>query len=342
MPTVCSALEPGCITIGSMNVTLVIDFSLFQSAMPSTLDYEENPDNTQFQKWLYNSKRYELVVVIVNVINRLAVVLSKVQVDFENYLCLFRYRFNCDMQVKAVLAGTSTLTELFNNQRSLIQQIGRERRVTTKTDELPPSSLPVREVPDDFADLTLPDLLGMASPCPASLIGTPDSNRFRMWLDNCQRYNFCAEEHINQVYAGRMSLYEMMDEQDALINEIAEHYIRRLADGPELLVRFKLPDLYRLDNPCPQALQGEDRENFMIWLENCAKYGSTADGEAQLLDVQTGRKTLREVFEEQKWKINNHVARGTERGVDHCRMDTGLQNARSDNTDSWTSKVTLV
>ena len=55
------------------------------------------------------------------------------------------------------------------------------------------------------------------------------------------------------------------------------------------------------------GIQGDDCEHFKLWLENCAKYGSTSECEAQLQDFQSGRKTIQEIFREQQQQIKDHA-----------------------------------
>ena len=173
--------------------------------------------------------------------------------SFSLFVSLFRYGLSCDGQLKAVQLGHLSLAQVFSDQRETIQRIGKERRVTTDIDELPPVSGPVTIIPDTLDGLTVVQMFSMSAPCPESLVDTPDAQRFHMWLDNCRRYGLAADDVLDQVQNRTMTLHEMMDEQDASINEIAEQYLGQLADGPESLVGLTLPDLYRLDNPCPQG-----------------------------------------------------------------------------------------
>lgn len=200
-------------------------------------------------------------------------------------------------------AGEKSLTNVFEEQNNIISQIGREKRLTTDTTNLQPQSRATTEVSNTLEGLSLKSLLTTTNPCPSRLVGTPGAERFRIWLDNCQRYNMRADDMLDHVQSGRMTLEEMMDEQDCLILQLSERNSSQKEDGPESLVGFTLPDLYRLGNPCPQSVQGAECDKFKLWLENCARYGSIADCEAQLQGFTSGRKTLSEIFAEQQEQI---------------------------------------
>ncbi|CAL1541350.1 unnamed protein product [Lymnaea stagnalis] len=53
------------------------------------------------------------------------------------------------------------------------------------------------------------------------------------------------------------------------------------------------------DDACPQGIQGDDCDNYKLWLHNCRRYG-LANCNEQLQGIQSGRKTLSEVLEEQE------------------------------------------
>lgn len=52
------------------------------------------------------------------------------------------------------------------------------------------------------------------------------------------------------------------------------------------------------ENPCPQGVQGHDCDRFKVWLNNCVKHGFINCDE-QLQGIQSGRKTLSQIFDEQ-------------------------------------------
>lgn len=63
-----------------------------------------------------------------------------------------------------------------------------------------------------------------------------------------------------------------------------------------------LESLSKLENPCPQGIQGSECDKFTLWLSNCTKY-NFVNCESQLADLKEGRKTLGEIFEEQEREI---------------------------------------
>ncbi|KAH9499800.1 hypothetical protein Btru_077854 [Bulinus truncatus] len=60
------------------------------------------------------------------------------------------------------------------------------------------------------------------------------------------------------------------------------------------------------EDSCPQGIQGDDCTTFKIWMENCQRYG-LENCQDQLQGVQSGRKTLSEVFAEQN-KLIEEIA----------------------------------
>lgn len=73
--------------------------------------------------------------------------------------------------------------------------------------------------------------------------------------------------------------------------------------------------------PCPQGIQGDDCVQFKLWLESCRRYG-LANCEDQLQGIQTGRKTLAQVLQEQEELIRQIAA--------DYRQATGASESSSD------------
>ena len=65
--------------------------------------------------------------------------------------------------------------------------------------------------------------------------------------------------------------------------------------------------LLESNNPCPQGVQGNECGRFKVWLNNCQSYGLVQDCNEQLHDLQTGRKTLFQIFNEQEEMIRSCV-----------------------------------
>lgn len=77
-----------------------------------------------------------------------------------------------------------------------------------------------------------------------------------------------------------------------------EHAPKSYEDQSQGVQGSPVSVLARMDNPCPQGIQGHDCDRFKIWLNNCLKHGFI-DCDEQLQGVQSGRKTLSEIFAEQ-------------------------------------------
>ncbi|XP_041376426.1 uncharacterized protein LOC121388945 isoform X2 [Gigantopelta aegis] len=110
--------------------------------------------------------------------------------------------------------------------------------------------------------------------------------------------------------------------------------------------------------PSPQGVQGEDCAVFLSWIEKCRKYG-LENCEDQLQGLQSGRKTLKQVLEEQEnliveitKKYKEAVAHHTDaeghyiKGVDeddymldfHSPCTQGIQGSDCDQFKLWLEK----
>jgi hypothetical protein len=148
---------------------------------------------------------------------------------------------------------------------------------------------------------------------------------FELWLENCQRFNLSCEDQVQGIQGGRKTLLEIFVEQELLVQKISEDYnnakdnrqgaqdeetgksgsyigtmgsMQGLQDS-DWLAGHTVESLSQLRNPCPQGIQGENCERFKLWLDNCTKF-HVINCDDQLQEVQTGRKTLAEIFEEQE------------------------------------------
>jgi len=168
--------------------------------------------------------------------------------------------------------------------------------------------------------ITVQDILKVEHPTPQGVQGM-DCDRFKLWLENCSCYVFTnCDEQLQGIQSGRKTLSEIFTEQDQLIKEIAEQYklqmsvssqIEQSAEPsggePSSLSGPTQQDRQTFDNSCPQGVQGYECERFQLWLDNCAKYG-LSNCEDQLEEVQSGRKTLNQIFAEQDELIANIAA----------------------------------
>ena len=152
-----------------------------------------------------------------------------------------------------------------------------------------------------------------------------DCSTYKLWLENCQKYGFanCVDQ-LQGIQSGRKSLQEVFAEQEALIREIAiksqqsEGIMQGVQgqnqkdESPDIqgvqgdIPNLSIQELSAMSNPCPQGVQGDDCVQFKLWLQNCAQFGF-GDCESQLKDLRGGRRSLKEIFEEQDKLIKDAV-----------------------------------
>lgn len=130
-----------------------------------------------------------------------------------------------------------------------------------------------------------------------------DSNcgYFNTWLENCRRYGMAnCDQQLQGIQSGRLTLAQVLAEQQAMIAEIAANYRKRSQDVQNESFQgaqgnLELPDI---SAPCPQGVQGDDCVRFKLWLENCHRFGLHDCGQ-QLQGLQSGRLTLAQLFAQQ-------------------------------------------
>jgi hypothetical protein len=150
-------------------------------------------------------------------------------------------------------------------------------------------------------------------PCPQGVQGD-DCVNFQLWQENCRRYHLPnCDEQLQGIQTGRKTLSQVFAEQEAIIREVFATV--KSSDFEQKSNKFSNADVqgaqdmawsYESDvnQPCPQGIQGEDCEQFKVWLGNCSKYGINNCAE-QLQAVYEDRKTLPEIFREQEEIIRN-------------------------------------
>jgi len=174
-------------------------------------------------------------------------------------------------------------------------------------------------------------------PCPQGIQGD-DCVRFKIWYENCQRFNLSnCDEQLSSLQSGRKTLAQVFNEQDSLIRQVVEGYekeldaesevnvqaaqdnmkientnkeidaMQGLQDVPVRLHGATVQELLNSQSPCPQGIQGSDCERFRVWLQNCSRFG-TGHCQEQLVHLQTGRKTLSQIFQEQDQLLQQSIA----------------------------------
>ena len=152
--------------------------------------------------------------------------------------------------------------------------------------------------------------------CPQGIQGS-DCATFEIWLDNCRKFRLPnCEEHVNALNDGKKTISDVFAEQDGLICRIAADYKsggqsaenvqppqpdKSSQQGVQTMwARVEpplLPKLLAADNPCPEGSQAIDCERLRAYLSASRQY-SFSDCEQQLLDVQSGRKTVGDILQE--------------------------------------------
>ncbi|KAL8584554.1 hypothetical protein ACOMHN_016873 [Nucella lapillus] len=135
---------------------------------------------------------------------------------------------------------------------------------------------------------------------------------FDTWLDNCRRYGLSdCDQQLQGIQSGRVTLAQVLADQEARIADIAESYRKRKQELPNMEdeslqgAQGDLP-LPAVDSPCPQGVQGDDCVRFKLWLDNCHRFG-LHECLQQLQGFQSGRVTLAQVFAEQDAMIKEVV-----------------------------------
>ncbi|CAH1779188.1 unnamed protein product [Owenia fusiformis] len=152
--------------------------------------------------------------------------------------------------------------------------------------------------------ITTHDTLEMQVDSPQGIQGEDDV-RFKIWMENCSRFGFAnCFDHLQGVQSGSKTLHEIFAEQDELIREAAERYRASTSTQDQKLDNPLTKAMLSGEHPYPQGIQGDPDEciNLKLWMENCIRYGFT-NCDDMLQGVQTGRKTLSQVFEEQEQEI---------------------------------------
>ncbi|KAL3858746.1 hypothetical protein ACJMK2_009000 [Sinanodonta woodiana] len=129
---------------------------------------------------------------------------------------------------------------------------------------------------------------------------------FKLWLENCVRYGLpSCDEQLHAINSGRKTLAQIFAEQQELIKEVAEKY-RRGDVKAKIASNSMQKSTISEHSPCPQGIQGDDCVRYKLWLENCRRF-EFGDCEENIQAIQSGRKTLSQVFEDQDRQIQEIV-----------------------------------
>ena len=155
--------------------------------------------------------------------------------------------------------------------------------------------------PKSYADL----------PCPQGVQGY-DCIRFKLWLQNCQRFNMDCDQQIDDFQSGRKTLAQIFEEQEIQIKSVAAKQRKEV----EMFVDHQgvqSEEFARVDRwvddfgPSAQGIQGSECHQFKEWLKNCISYNNIGDCNRQLDDLKSGRKTLNQIFREQEEMIKSRA-----------------------------------
>lgn len=156
----------------------------------------------------------------------------------------------------------------------------------------------------------------LSDPTPQGIQGD-NCVQFRLWMENCQRYNLPnCDEQMESITTGRKTLAQVFQEQQEIIRLVAETYKnshRKYAQqiDSEVNAQGLQDDVgynfeYSTFDPCPQGLQGDDCANYKAWAYNCHAFGFS-DCNEKARDIRTGRRSLQDVFDEQDQIIRKIV-----------------------------------
>ncbi|XP_052225356.1 uncharacterized protein LOC127840931 isoform X2 [Dreissena polymorpha] len=143
---------------------------------------------------------------------------------------------------------------------------------------------------------------------------------FKLWMENCQRYHLPnCDEQLASLKSGRKSLAQVFKEQQDIIRLVAEDYKRKQESQFKMAAEtnaqgqqdyFGYAFSFSAHDPCPQGFQGDDCATYKAWAHNCKAFGF-GDCAQKDKDIQSGRRTLQEVFDEQEELIKKIVANYT-------------------------------
>ncbi|XP_050396694.1 uncharacterized protein LOC126815179 [Patella vulgata] len=146
---------------------------------------------------------------------------------------------------------------------------------------------------------------------PQGIQGDNDAN-LKLWFDTCNRYGLeNCHDQLQGIQSGRKTLSQVLAEQDALIQQIAEQYKaeakKQQYETDSIQGVQDINHLPNIDTPCPQGVQGSECAQFKLWLQNCHRFGFQNCLE-QFQSARTGQKTLSDIFKEQDHIIRSVVS----------------------------------
>lgn len=162
---------------------------------------------------------------------------------------------------------------------------------------------------------------------------------FKLWMENCHRYNLPnCDEQLDSLKEGRKTLAQVFQEQQEIIRLVAEDYktknaLRRKAHESSAQGQqdyFGYSFEFSASDPCPQGLQGDDCATYKVWAHNCKAFGFD-DCSKKAFDVQTGKRSLQSVFDEQDGLIKKIVADYKQRRSYSTSSRTQEQEVRNEN-----------
>ncbi|KAK3086842.1 hypothetical protein FSP39_024297 [Pinctada imbricata] len=187
-----------------------------------------------------------------------------------------------------------------------------------------------------------------------------DCVNLKLWMENCQRYGLPnCEEQLTNLVEGRKTLAEVFREQEDIIQMVAESYKRKRETKRENSINDSIQgvqdvrydsqvnmadsgvqgvqgiaDLRPYHLTSPQGIQGDECVQFKLWLENCNRFGLRVECEDQLVAIESGRKTLAQIFTEQDLLIRKVVQDYKSRR--HYSTSSGRDSevGKSDNTSA--------
>ena len=148
-----------------------------------------------------------------------------------------------------------------------------------------------------------------------SFIQPKDADLYRGWIAKNQKYGFDVASQYEGLMNGTKNIKDVIAEQNEAILSSSKAFESRINEDqyyyegvqgditPDAwLKNHTVSSLKNVDLQTLQGVQGLNCEHFKVWLENCSKH-SFLHCDNQLDDVREGRKTLKQIFEEQELLI---------------------------------------
>lgn len=133
-------------------------------------------------------------------------------------------------------------------------------------------------------------------PSPQGIQGD-DCVQHKLWMETCLRYGLPnCDEQYQSIQSGRKTLAQVFAEQEEMVRNVAESYRKHNIGKP---IPLDVDRKALVDMHTPEGIQGDNCVQFRLWLENCNRFGIDEHCMENLQALETGHKTLADIFAEQ-------------------------------------------